>query len=74
MASNLTIEVCPETGICSIVRADAAKIDLMPDEVADIRENGSDPQQVRAVIEATDHAFAVSLSADDYAHIGKRLA
>ena len=32
--SDLNIQLCPETGICSLIKADGKKVDLMPDEVA----------------------------------------
>lgn len=41
MAAELTYDVCPETGIgCVLVRKDEglAKLDLMPDEVAKLKQ------------------------------------
>jgi len=74
MSNSLRVELCPETGICSIVRAEGAKLDLLPDEVATIREAGGDPASVRDVIADSDAAFAAALGPDELAQIGQRLA
>jgi hypothetical protein len=58
----MTIEQCPETGICSLVRADGTKADLMPDEVDALRAAGADAQRLRAVVAGSDSTFAASLS------------
>ena len=60
--SKLVVEVCPESGMCSIVRNSAGKADLMPDEVAALREAGKDVEKIRTIIAASDTAFAASLS------------
>jgi len=60
--SAVRTEICPETGIGSILRGDTAKVDLMPDEVAAIRTAARDPAKVRAVIASADAAFAEALS------------
>jgi hypothetical protein len=74
MSDDMTIEVCPETGICSIVRADASKIDLMPDEVAALREADGDVTAIKAVLAESDTAFAAGLSAAEITLIGQKLA
>jgi hypothetical protein len=70
---KLNIELCPETGICSIVRGDGSKIDLMPDEVAGIRNTPS-PEAVKKALEEVDPAFAQSLDAKELAQLTKELA
>ncbi len=70
--AKLNIEVCPETGICSIVKGDGTKIDLMPDEVAGIRTL-TDPEAVKQAIGEVDAAFAKSLDATELAQLSKRL-
>jgi len=72
MSSVLKIERCPETGICSIVRSDATKVDLMPDEAAALREAAGDPDRIKAIIAEADAGFAADLSAADLAYIGQR--
>ena len=74
MQTTLQIERCPETGICSIVRVDNTKVDLMPDEVAAIRAAAGQADAVRAIVGASDEAFAARLSSAEIAQIAKRLA
>jgi hypothetical protein len=69
---KLNIELCPETGICSIVKGDGTKIDLMPDEVAGIR-NITDPEAVKKAIAEVDESFAKTLDAKDLAQVTKEL-
>ncbi len=70
---KLVIEVCPETGICSIVRPGGAKVDLMPDEAEAIRAADGDPVAIRAVIANGDPAFAASLSDAEAGAVSARL-
>jgi len=58
---KLTIELCPETGICSIIKHNGDKVDLMPDEVEAIRAAGANEAQVRDVLANCDADFAKSL-------------
>ena len=73
MPTTLQIERCPETGICSIVRADNTKVDLMPDEVAAIAAAAGKPDAVRAVVGGADDSFAAKLSPAELAQIVKEL-
>ena len=61
--SDLNIQLCPETGICSIVKADGTKVDMVPDEVADLRAAAGNPEAVRKALAEVDAAFAQGLSA-----------
>ena len=70
---KLTIELCPETGICSIVKGDGTKIDLMPDEVAGLKDV-TDSEAVKKAIEEVDSTFAKSLDASELAQLKKELA
>jgi hypothetical protein len=72
MKPALQIERCPETGICSIIRADNTKVDLMPDEVAAIAAAGG-ADAVRAVVGGSDEAFAAKLTPAELAQISSRL-
>ena len=74
MQALLQIERCPETGICSIVRADNTKVDLMPDEVEAITAAAGQTEAVRAIVGGSDEAFAAKLSPAELAQIVKRLA
>jgi hypothetical protein len=44
--SNINIELCPETGICSIIKGNGSKIDLMPDEVSRVRLAAGNPAAI----------------------------
>ena len=70
---NLKVELCPETGICSIVKGDGSKIDLMPDEVGDIRKIKTDPKALQKAIGEVDSTFAQSLDAKELAQLAKAL-
>jgi hypothetical protein len=73
MTDKLQIEKCPETGICSILRADNTKVDLMPDEVAAIAAAAGKPEEVRKVVGGSDDSFAAKLTAEELAQIAKAL-
>ena len=62
---KLTIELCPETGICSIIKDNGNKVDLMPDEVEAIRDAAGNADQIRAVLANCDATFATSLDPRD---------
>ncbi len=73
MADELLISVCPETGICTIARSTTDKVDLMPDEVAAIRDAEGNAAEIASVIAECDTTFAAALSGDDMAQIGRSL-
>ena len=58
---KLTIELCPETGICSIIKDNGTKVDLMPDEVEAIRMAGANTEAIRSVIANCDEGFSKAL-------------
>lgn len=71
--SDLTIELCPETGICSILKHDG-RADLTPGEVDDIRNAAGDVQQIRQVVSQVDMGFAAGLSHSELNQIAQKLA
>lgn len=71
--SELNIELCPETGICSIIKADGKKIDLMPDEVGELRDASGNPDGIRQALAEVDDAFADGLDPDEIAQISDQL-
>lgn len=71
--SDLNIELCPETGICSIIKADGAKIDLMPDEVSQVRDASGDAEAIKQAIAQIDSGFAEKLDSEEYAEITRTL-
>lgn len=70
--ANLDVHVCPETGICSILKG-GFKVDLMPDEAGAIREAGRDPAKIREIIAQCDSSFGDFLSPEDLAKISKNV-
>ena len=68
--SDLDVHVCPETGICSILK-NGAKVDLMPDEAEAIREAAKNPEKIREIIAGCDSSFGNILSAEDLKQISK---
>lgn len=63
--AKLTIEQCPETGICSILKADGARVDLMPDEAEKIKQAAGDTTSIKTVLAQVDQNFADSLNPDE---------
>ena len=70
---SITVERCPETGICSIVKNGGGKIDLLPDETEQLLRVRSSPGKLREFLADADPAFAKSLSDNEVAWIGARL-
>ena len=62
---KLNIQLCPETGICSILKKNGTKVDLMPDEVSSLREALVNPDSARQVIADVDESFAKSLAPEE---------
>jgi len=72
--SDLNIQLCPETGICSIVKLDGAKVDLMPDEVVGLREASGDSDAIRQAVAAIDSGFAEALALEQLDQISKEIS
>jgi len=70
---EVTVELCPETGICTIMKADAGKVDLLPDEVAQIREAAGDAEGIRATLAEADKDFAGKLDLSDLGAVAAKL-
>ncbi len=71
--SKLNVQLCPETGICSLVKEDGSKVDLMPGEVMEVRSASGKASDIQKAIAEVDPGFAQGLSADDLAQIARRL-
>ena len=71
--SNLNVQLCPETGICSIVKADGRKIDLMPDEVSALRDAAGDQDAIRRTLAEVDSGFAEGLDLGEIDQVSTRL-
>jgi len=66
--STVVVEVCPETGICSIVKGSGEKVDLMPDEVTQLR-NAGDSEAAKSILAEIDPNFAEALDSATVAKI-----
>jgi hypothetical protein len=67
------VEICPETGICSLIKADGKKIDLMPDEAKAVRVAAGNPDAVRKALADVDESFAQGLDAGEIAQVARSL-
>ncbi len=67
--SDLKIENCPETGICSIVKNDGTKIDLMPNEADDVRSASNDVDKIKNIIADVDPSFLETLDKSELEQI-----
>jgi hypothetical protein len=70
--SELNIQLCPETGICSIIKSSGEKVDLMPDEVQAVRDAGGDADAVKAALAQVDDGFAGALNGDEIATVSAK--
>ena len=70
---RLNIQLCPETGICSLIKKNGTKVDLMPDEVRQLREALNNPDSARQVIAEADADFAAALAPDELQQLATEL-
>jgi hypothetical protein len=70
---KLNVELCPETGICSIIKKDGTKVDLMPGEVKSLRAAGANAETAREIIADSDAEFAKALAPEELAQLAARL-
>lgn len=71
--SELNIQLCPETGIGSIIKSDGKKIDLMPDEVIALRNASGDLNAIKQTLAEVNSSFAEELDADEVAQVSNGL-
>jgi hypothetical protein len=71
--SDLNIQLCPETGICSIVKQDGSKIDLIPNEVSQVRDASGDPDAIRQALAQIDAGFAQGLDSEEIDQVSNEL-
>jgi hypothetical protein len=62
---KLDIHMCPETGICSVFKEDGTKIDMMPGEVADLKDAAGNPEKIKEVIALVDKTFTEGLGEEE---------
>lgn len=71
--SALNIQQCPETGICSIIKGDGKKVDLIPSEVSQVRNASGNPDAIRQTLAQVDAAFVQALDAGEIEQISSEL-
>ncbi len=71
--SDLNIQMCPETGLCSILKEDGSRIDLMPDEVGQVRDAAGNADVIREALGEVDSGFAQGLDAQEIEQISKEV-
>ena len=70
--SEAKVELCPETGICSIIKG-GNKVDLMPDEVETVRGSGDKGEALKSAIAVWNESLAAELDHADVEAISARL-
>jgi len=63
--NSLNIQLCPETGICSIIKNNGKKVDLMPFEVEQIKEAAGSKDAIKKAIADIDPDFAEELDSEE---------
>jgi hypothetical protein len=69
LMNKLNIELCPETGICSIIKPDGTKVDLLPGEVTATRAAAGDEVALKNAVAEADEKFAASLTSEEMAEL-----
>ena len=72
--AKLDIEMCPETGICSIRNDQGGKIDIIGPEVDGLRAAAGNPQQLKGLLAEVDASFSEGLTDDELDQLTKEIA
>jgi len=70
---KLDIHMCPETGICSVFKEDGTKIDMMPSEVADLKDAAGDAEKIKEIISQVDKSFTKDLGDEEIGQLTNEL-
>jgi hypothetical protein len=71
--AKLNIELCPETGICSVFKEDGTKIDMMPGEVEQVRAAAGDAEKIKDILSQVDPSFSGTLESDQLDQLSDEL-
>ena len=63
--AKLDIHLCPETGICSVIKEDGSKIDMLATEVDQLRQIAGDGEKAKAIIAGVDRTFSENLDDEE---------
>ena len=69
--AKLDVEMCPETGICSIRNEQGGKIDMIAGEVDQLRAAAGDPQQLKELLAEVDASFSEALTDNELAQLAQ---
>ena len=72
--AQLDVQMCPETGICSVRNGQGEKIDMISTEVADLKAAAGDVQQIKALLAGVDKSFSESLTDEELIQLAKEIA
>ena len=70
---KLNVELCPETGICSVFKEDGTKIDMMPGEVEQVKAAAGDAEKIKEVLSQVDPSFSGTLETDQLDQLSDEL-
>lgn len=71
---KVIVEMCPETGICSLVKEGGEKTDLMPFEVDELKAlSANDVEKIKDLIAQGNAQFAKNLTPQDIQQILRHL-
>ena len=73
MMNDLNIQLCPETRICSIIKKDGKKIDLMPFEVDQVKNAAGNLETIKDVLNEIDPDFVNELDSEEIGQVSKEL-
>ena len=59
--AKLNIQKCPETGICSIIKEDGSKVDILLGEVSQLHQAAGDHAKIKGILAQVDAGFAENL-------------
>lgn len=71
--AKLNIQLCPETGICSLIKEDGKKIDMIASEADQLRQASGDPEKIKAVLAQVDPKFSEELDTEELNQIATEL-
>ena len=71
--AKLNIQLCPETGICSLIKEDGKKIDMISSEADQLRLAGGDHEKIKAVLSQVDPSFSNELDNEELKQISTEL-
>lgn len=71
--AKLNIQLCPETGICSLIKEDGKKIDMISSEADQLRQAGGDHEKIKAILTQVDATFSAALDNEELDQISAEL-